>query len=47
MAEDDDGDVDGAEDGELMRLLEQAAFALQEGDRSRRGVSKDTASHVR
>jgi len=31
MAEDDDSDVDGAEDGKLMRLLEQAAFALEEG----------------
>lgn len=32
MPEDDDGDVDGAEDGELMGLLEQTAFALEEGD---------------
>ena len=31
VAEDDDCDVDGAEDRELVRLLEQAAFALQEG----------------
>jgi len=30
VAEDDDGDVDRAQHGELMRLLEQAAFALQE-----------------
>ena len=30
MAEDDDGDVDGAQDGQLMRLLEQAALALEE-----------------
>jgi hypothetical protein len=30
VAEDDDGDVNRAEHGELMRLLEQAAFALQE-----------------
>lgn len=30
LSEDNDGDVDGAEDGKLMRLLEQAAFALQE-----------------
>jgi hypothetical protein len=32
VAKDDDSDVDGAEDGELMRLLEQAAFALQESN---------------
>ena len=32
MAEDDNGDVDGAEDGELVRLLEQTALALEEGD---------------
>jgi len=31
MTENDDGDIDGAEDGELVRLLEQAAFALEEG----------------
>jgi hypothetical protein len=30
VAEDDDSHVDGAEHRELMRLLEQAAFALQE-----------------
>jgi hypothetical protein len=29
VAEDDDGDIDGAEDGQLMGLFEQAAFALQ------------------
>ena len=41
VAEDDDGDVDGAQHGELMRLLEQAALALEEGDRpgERRSVS--------
>ena len=32
MAEDDNRDVDGAEDGELVSLLEQATFALEEGD---------------
>ena len=32
VAEDDDGDVDGAEDGELVGLLEEAALALEEGD---------------
>jgi hypothetical protein len=31
VAKDDDGHVDGAEHRELMRLLEQAAFALQKG----------------
>ena len=31
MAEDDDGNVDGAEHRQLVSLLEQAAFALQEG----------------
>jgi len=30
VAKDDDGNVDGAQHRELMRLLEQAAFALQE-----------------
>lgn len=34
VAEDDDGDVDGAEDGELVGLLEEAALALEEGDRT-------------
>jgi hypothetical protein len=29
VAENDDSDVDGAEHGELVRLLEQTAFALQ------------------
>jgi hypothetical protein len=33
VAEDDDGDVDGAEHRELMRLLEETAFALEEGAR--------------
>lgn len=28
VSEYDHGDIDGAEDGELVRLLEQAAFAL-------------------
>jgi uncharacterized membrane protein YebE (DUF533 family) len=31
VAEDDDGHVDGAEHRELMRLLEETAFALEEG----------------
>jgi hypothetical protein len=31
VAEDDDGNVNGAEHGKLMRLLEQAAFALKKG----------------
>jgi hypothetical protein len=31
VAEDDDGHIDGAEHRELVRLLEQAAFALQKG----------------
>jgi hypothetical protein len=35
VAEDDDGHVDGTEDGQLMRLLEQAAFSLQEGTTQR------------
>jgi hypothetical protein len=30
MTKNDDGDVDGAEDGEFVRLLEQATFALEE-----------------
>lgn len=30
-AEDKDGDVDRAEDGELVRLLEQAALSLEKG----------------
>lgn len=33
VAEDDDRDVDGAQHGQLVRLLEQAALALEEGDR--------------
>lgn len=32
VAKDDDSDVDGAEDAQLVCLLEQAAFTLQEGD---------------
>lgn len=44
VAEDDDGDVDLAEDGEFMRLLEEAAFTLEEGDGSARDVSGDVAS---
>ena len=31
VAENDDSDVDGAENAELVCLFEQAAFALQEG----------------
>lgn len=31
MAEDNDGDVDGAEDRKLMCLFEQTTFAFQEG----------------
>lgn len=34
MAKDDDSDIDGAEDGELVSLLEQAAFTLEESNRS-------------
>ena len=30
MAKDNDSDIDGAEDGELVSLLEQAAFTLEE-----------------
>jgi hypothetical protein len=30
IAKDYDGDIDGTEDGKLMRLLEQATFALKE-----------------
>jgi hypothetical protein len=33
MSEDDDGDVDGAQHGKLMRLLKQPTFAFEEGDR--------------
>lgn len=32
MPEDDDGDIDRAEHGKLMRLLEQSTFALEKGD---------------
>jgi hypothetical protein len=31
VSKDDHGDIDGTEHGKLMRLLEQAAFALEEG----------------
>lgn len=31
MTEDDDSDVDRAEDGKLMRLLEKTAFPFQKG----------------
>ena len=30
MAKDDDSDINGAEDGELVSLLEQATFAFEE-----------------
>jgi hypothetical protein len=33
VTEDDDCDVDGAQHGKLVRLLEQTTFALEEGDR--------------
>ena len=45
MPEDDDGDIDGAEDGELMRLLEQSSFTLEEGDGSSIHISNDIASY--
>lgn len=32
VAKDNNSDVDGTQDGQLVRLLEQAAFALEEGD---------------
>jgi len=32
VAENDDSDVDGTQHGKLVRLLEQTAFALEEGD---------------
>ena len=35
VAKDDDGDVDGAQDGQLVGLFEQAAFALQKGAANR------------
>ena len=31
VAENDDGHVDGAEDGQLMRFLEQTTFAFEKG----------------
>jgi hypothetical protein len=40
VAEDDDGDIDGAKDGELVGLLEQPAFSLEEGDGSINRISK-------
>ena len=41
MAKDNDSDIDGAEDRELVRFLEETAFALKKGDRSGRVVSDD------
>jgi hypothetical protein len=41
VAENDDGDVDRAEDGKLVSLLEETAFALQEG--AARGQFGETA----
>lgn len=32
VAKNDDGDVDGAEDGEFVRFFEETSFALQKGD---------------
>lgn len=32
VAEDDDGDIDRAEDGELMSLLEEPSLAFEKGD---------------
>lgn len=32
MTEDNYGHIDGAEDGKLVGLLEETAFALEEGD---------------
>jgi hypothetical protein len=43
VAEDEDGDVYRAQDGELMSLLEQATFALEEGPRAI-GVSDGAAA---
>jgi len=40
VPEDDDGDVDRAEDGKLVRFLEQTAFALEEGHGSDRSQSE-------
>lgn len=34
VAKDDDGDIDGAEDGQLVGLFEKTALALEEGDRA-------------
>ena len=33
MAKDNDRNIDGAKDGELVSLLEEATFALEEGAR--------------
>ena len=46
MAKDDDGDIDGAEDGELVRLLEETAFALEEGDAAVAVVADCDADNV-
>ena len=35
MAKDDDSDIDGAEDSELMSLFEETAFSLQKGTENR------------
>lgn len=40
VAEDEDCDIDGAQDGELMRLLEQAALSLEEGSAARQSQSR-------
>lgn len=40
MAEDDDSDIDGTEDGELMRFLEQTTFSLQECTASKEMISQ-------
>jgi hypothetical protein len=45
MAKDDDGDIDGAEDGELVGLLEQPAFSLEEGDGSINRISNNHPSN--
>lgn len=36
MAKNDDGNINGTEDGKLVRFLEQAPFALQKGSNSSR-----------
>ncbi len=40
VTEDDDGNVDGAEDGQLVRFLEETAFSLEE-----RSARQQTVSH--